>query len=48
MSENDTNKEAAVMSEVPPQQSASDTSNQDNKVSVDPSGNSYIRTTDDE
>jgi len=46
--ESDGNKESAVSSEIPTQQSADDTSNWDNKVSVDPSGDSYIRTTDED
>lgn len=29
---------------LPPQQSATDTTNWDNKVSIDPSGETYIRT----
>jgi hypothetical protein len=40
-------KEVAIIQEpvaVPPQASPTDTSNQDNKVSVDPSGERYIRT----
>lgn len=40
-------KETAVIQEpieLPMQQSATDTSNQDNKVSTDPSGEKYIRT----
>ena len=44
-------KEVAVIQEgqsVQPQASPIDTSNQDNKVSVDPSGEKYIRTLDSE
>lgn len=40
-------KETAVVQEpvgLPTQQSANDTSNWDNKVSTDPSGEKYIRT----
>jgi hypothetical protein len=40
-------KETAIIQEpvaLPAQQSATDTSNWDNKVSVDPSGEKYIRT----
>ena len=40
-------KETAVLQEpveLPAQQSASDTSNWDNRVSTDPSGEKYIRT----
>lgn len=33
---------------LPIQQSATDTSNQENKVSTDPSGEKYIRTIDEE
>ena len=46
MSDTDDTKETAVVQEVelPPQQSATDTSNWDNKVSTDPSGEKYIRT----
>lgn len=43
-------KETAVVQEpveLPAQQSASDTSNWDNKVSTDPSGEKYIRTLED-
>ncbi len=43
-------KETAVIqepAELPTQQSASDTSNWDNKVSTDPSGEKYIRTLDE-
>lgn len=50
MSNND-EKEVAVIQEgqaVPPQSSPSDTSNQDNKVSVDPSGEKYIRSLTEE
>jgi len=38
----------AIIRDLPPQQSATDTSNWDDKNSVDPSGDAYIRTTDDE
>jgi len=47
MSETEQPKEVAIIQEptsVPTQISATDTSNQDNKVSVDPSGEKYIRT----
>lgn len=43
-------KEVAIITEVealPVQISATDTTNQDDKVSVDPSGEKYIRTLDD-
>lgn len=43
--ESETLKEVQVL---PAQQSALDTSNQDNKVSTDPSGEKYIRTTEDD
>lgn len=49
MSSND-EKEVAIIEEgqaIPPQTSPTDTSNQDNKVSVDPSGEKYIRSLDD-
>lgn len=50
MSSND-EKEVAIIEEgrqaIPPQASPTDTSNQDNKVSVDPSGEKYIRSLDD-
>ncbi|MBH1956785.1 hypothetical protein I8H84_04380 [Candidatus Saccharibacteria bacterium] len=50
MSDTEDNKETAMLQEVeiPPQQSATDTTNWDNKVSTDPSGEKYIRTTDEE
>lgn len=53
MSDTDDTKETAVIqpSEVPklpPQKSAIDTTNWDNKVSTDPSGEKYIRTTDED
>jgi len=52
MSSTNEEKEVAVIQEgtaIPPQTSATDTSNQDNKVSVDPSGEKYIRSlTEDE
>ncbi len=44
-------KETAVIQEpieVPAQQSATDTSNWDNKVSTDPSGEKYIRSLENE
>lgn len=47
MSDTNDDKEVAIVqepTELPPQQSATDTSNQDNKVSTDPSGEKYIRT----
>ena len=49
MSDTDETKENAMLQaseavELPPQQSATDTSNWDNKVSTDPSGEKYIRT----
>lgn len=50
MSNTNEEKEVAIIEEgqtVPPQASATDTSNQDNKVSVDPSGEKYIRTLDE-
>ena len=49
MSEQNQEKETAIIQEpiVPPQASATDTSNQDNKVSVDPSGEKYIRSLDE-
>lgn len=34
--------------DIPPQESASDTTNQDTKISYDPNGERYIRSTDDE
>ena len=50
MSDTEDTKETAVLqeTEIPPQQSATDTTNWDNKVSTDPSGEKYIRTTDEE
>lgn len=50
MSDTDDTKETAVVqeTELPPQQSATDTSNWDNKVSTDPDGEKYIRTVDEE
>ena len=50
MSDTDDTKETAVVQEaaLPPQQSATDTSNWDNKVSTDPDGEKYIRTLPDE
>lgn len=50
MSDTQQDKETAVIQEaaaIPPQASAIDTSNQDNKISVDPSGEKYIRTIDE-
>lgn len=49
MSDTNETKETAVVQnapsvEIPPQQSATDTTNWDNKVSTDPSGEKYIRT----
>ncbi len=47
MSDTNDDKEVAIVqepTELPPQQSPTDTSNQDNKVSTDPSGEKYIRT----
>jgi len=47
MSEAEQIKEVAVIQDdkvIPQQVSATDTSNQDNKVSTDPSGEKYIRT----
>ena len=49
MSDTDQPREIAVIQEpmpLPPQTSSTDTSNQDNKVSLDPSGEKYIRTID--
>lgn len=50
MSDSEDIKETAVLqeAEIPPQQSATDTANWDNKVSTDPSGEKYIRTTDED
>ena len=53
MSESDKTKETAVVQpsevvQLPPQQSAADTTNWDNKVSTDPSGEKYIRTLPEE
>lgn len=50
MSDTEDTKETAMLQEVeiPPQQSATDTTNWDNKVSTDPSGEKYIRTVDEE
>ena len=50
MSDTNQEKETAIIEEpvsVPPQTSATDTSNQDDKVSVDPSGEKYIRSLDE-
>lgn len=47
MNDDTEQKETAIIQEpveLPTQQSASDTSNWDNKVSTDPSGEKYIRT----
>jgi len=47
MSNTEEQKEVAIIVEpveLPPQQSATDTSNWDTKVSTDPSGEKYIRT----
>jgi len=47
MSEAEQIKEVAIIKDdkaIPQQASATDTSNQDNKVSTDPSGEKYIRT----
>ena len=49
MSDTDDTQENAMLQEsevveLPPQQSATDTSNWDNKVSTHPSGEKYIRT----
>ena len=48
MSDNEDTQETPVVQEpeiveLPPQQSATDTTNRDNKVSVDPNGEKYIR-----
>jgi hypothetical protein len=51
MSDTNQEKETAVINEpisVPPQTSATDTSNQDSKVSVDPGGEKYIRSLSEE
>lgn len=51
MSDTSDEKEVAILQEpveLPPQQSATDTSNWVNKVSTDPSGEKYIRTDGDE
>lgn len=50
MSDIDDTKETAVVqeAELPTQQSATDTSNWDSKVSTDPSGEKYIRAEDEE
>jgi len=50
MSDIEQPKEVAIIQEpitLSPQISAADTSNQDNKVSFDPSGEKYIRTIDE-
>ena len=49
MSDTEDTKETAMLQgavEIPPQLSATDTSNWDDKVSTDPSGEKYIRTDD--
>jgi len=51
MSDTEDTKETPIIEpsqelEIPPQQSATDTTNWDNKVSTDPSGEKYIRTED--
>lgn len=45
MSDTEESKETAVLqeAEIPPQQSATDTTNWDNKVSTDTSGEKYIQ-----
>lgn len=53
MSDTEETKETAIIEpsqavEIPPQQSATDTSNWDNKISTDPSGEKYIRTVEDD
>ncbi len=53
MSDTDDTQENAMLQEsevveLPPQKSATDTSNWDNKVSTDPSGEKYIRTDESE
>lgn len=53
MSDTEDTKEKSIIEpsqavEIPPQQSATDTTNWDNKVSTDPSGEKYIRTTDED
>lgn len=53
MSDTDDNKENAMLQEsevveLPPQQSATDTTNWDNKVSTDPSGEKYIRSVEED
>jgi hypothetical protein len=53
MSDSEDTQENAMLQEseaveLPPQQSATDTSNWDNKVSTDPSGEKYIRTDESE
>lgn len=49
MSDTEDTKETAILPntkavELPPQQSPTDTSNWDNKISTDPNGEKYIRT----
>lgn len=51
MSDTEDTKETAMLQgaeavEIPPQLSATDTSNWDDKVSTDPNGETYIRTDD--
>lgn len=53
MSDTEETKETAIIEpsqaiEIPSQQSATDTSNWDDKVSTDPSGEKYIRTVEDD
>lgn len=51
MSDTEQEKEVAIVQEpveLPAQQSPSDTTNWDNKVSTDPSGEMYIRTLPEE
>lgn len=53
MSDTEETTETAIIEpsqavEIPPQQSATDTSNWDNKVSIDPSGEKYIRTVEED
>ena len=53
MSDTNETKENSMLqesevAEIPPQQSATDTTNWDSKVSTDPSGEKYIRTNESE
>jgi hypothetical protein len=51
MSDNNQEKDAEIIqvnASIPPQVSAADTSNQDDKVSTDPSGEKYIRSLEEE